>query len=460
MIEHVIFSHVLFNDEYMRKVIPYLKPEYFHEKSDEIILEKVLEYFHKYNVAPSKTALVIDIDNSEQCNENLFKKVSSTIESLELDQTVNKDWLLEETEKFCKERALHNAIRKAITILDKDSKETAGSIPKLVEDALSVSFDSNVGHDFFEDIDKRFEFYHRVEDKIPFDIDILNVVTKGGVPKKTLNIIMAGTNVGKSLIMCHMASSDIQQGRNVLYITMEMSEERIAERIDGNIMNIKIDDIITLPHDSYSKKLNALKEKTKGKLIVKEYPTGGANVNNFRYVLSELKQKKNFVPDVIYIDYLNICCSSKVKVSSNVPQHLLIKYIAEEIRGLAVEHDIPVWSATQTNRAGSTNSDFETDSVSESFSLVMTADLLLGIISTEELSALGQYMFKQLKNRYGDKNKNKRFIVGVDYDRMKLYNIEQQGQLDVAEDIPIMSNSKFFEDDNKKTKKSKFSGFK
>jgi replicative DNA helicase len=463
MIEHLIISRVLYDDEYTRKVLPFLKAEYFQEKSTQIIIEHINSYFQKYNVVPSKQALLVDIDNSQVANESVFKQIASTIEAFELDTVTQLQWIIDQTEDFCKERALHNAIRQSISIMDKDSKIPVGAIPKLMEDALAVSFDTNVGHDFFMNLQERYEFYHLVEEKVPFDIDLLNTVTRGGCSRKTLTVLMAGTGGGKSLAMCHMAAANMRMGKNVLYITLEMSEERIAERIDANLLDTPIDDLMTLPWDTYNNRLTKIKEKTTGRLIIKEYPTSSAGASNFRYLITELKQKKNFIPDIIYIDYINICSSSRVKIGSNVNSYLYIKMIAEELRGLSVENNVPIITATQVNRVGYTDSDFGLENTSESFGLPATCDLMLGLISTDELAQLGQIMIKQLKNRYSDPDRKRRFVVGIDKPRMKLYNLEDSAQEDLVEDVAVMNTTTFGkrdEDDNKKFNKGKFSGFK
>lgn len=464
MLEHTILARVLFDDKYTRKVLPYLNVEYFQDKNDQVIMSHVRDYFNKHNVAPSKTALLIEIDNSRVLNDDNYKKVVELVQDFDFDVATNMEWLIDETEKFCKDKALRNAISKAISIYEgKDDKEGPGVIPKLVEDALSISFDTNIGHDYFMNLQERYEFYHRIEEKIAFDIDLLNEVTKGGISRKTLTILMAGTGGGKSLAMCHMAASNIRMGYNVLYITMEMAEERIAERIDANLLDTPIDELATMPFDTFNNRLNKLKDKSAGQLIIKEYPTSTAGAGHFRYLLSELKQKKNFVPDIIYIDYLNICCSSRVKMShASMNSYTYIKNIAEELRGLAVEYNCPIVSATQVNRAGFTDSDFGLENTSESFGLPATCDLMFGLISTDEIAALGQILFKQLKNRYADLTKKMRFVVGIDKSRMKLYNVENHAQDDII-DTPVMNNTPFGEreeEDKKKFSKEKFKGFK
>jgi len=367
-------------------------------------------------------------------SEDEAKACKSALASFNIHAEVNEQWLIDSTEEFCQEKAIYQAMMKSIDIMNKkDATLQKGAIPSLLTEALAVSFDPNIGHDYFENIDERYRFYHRIEERIPFDLDFFNKITKGGLPKKTLNIALAGTGVGKSLFMCHCATANITAGLNVLYITMEMSEEKIAERIDANIMNVDIHDIEKLSRDMYEKKMEAAKSKAHGKLIIKEYPTAGAGYNHFRSLLNELRLKRNFVPDIIYIDYLNICCSSRIKAGSNVNSYTLIKSIAEELRGLAVEFNVPVVSATQTTRSGYASSDVELTDTSESFGLPATADLMFALISTEKLEPLGQIMVKQLKNRYNDPTSNKRFVVGVDRAKMRLYDVEQSAQDDILD---------------------------
>lgn len=463
--EKVIFANLIYNEEYGRKVVPFLKKEYFTDSVDKILFDLFDDYISKFNKFPSKEALTIDLSNKENVGEDLFKRTSSAIEDLKVDDT-DFEWLIDKTEKFCQEKAVYNAIMESIKIIDDKSGKTAkGSIPKILSDALGVSFDTSVGHDFIEDFESRFEFYHKKEEKIPFDLDYLNLITKGGLPKKTLNIILAGTGVGKSLFMCHCAAGNLSQGKNVLYITMEMAEERIAERIDANLLDVQVDELIMLPKDAYEKKIQRLKAKTVGKLIIKEYPTACAGSANFRHLLNELKIKKNFVPDIIYIDYLNICMSSRIKMNAAVNSYTLVKAIAEELRGLAVEFNVPIVSATQTTRSGYSNSDVELTDTSESFGLPATADFMIAIINSEELEQLNQLMVKQLKNRYNDPSFNKRFVIGVDRSKMKLYNVEQSAQEDLL-DGPVMDKTEFGEQDYERNRKkpkfdkSKFDGFK
>jgi hypothetical protein len=464
--DKVVLSNLVLNEDFGRKVIPFIKGEYFQDRSSRTIFSLIDEYVKKYNGFPNKEALAIDLSNKTGISEDTFKECRDIIEEMSIDSTTEFDWLVEKTEKFCQERAIHGAILKSIQIIDdKSGAVTTGMIPKLLSDALAVSFDTSIGHDFLDDSESRYEFYHRKEYKISFDLEYFNKITKGGLSRKTLNIALAGTGVGKSLFMCHCASHNLIDGKNVLYITLEMAEERIAERIDANMMDVTIDSLTTMPKESYEAKIERLKSKTKGRLIIKEYPTSCAGSANFRHLLEELKIKKNFVPDIIYIDYLNICASSRIKHGANVNSYTYIKAIAEELRGLAVEYDVPIVSATQTNREGYTSSDVGLENTSESFGLPATADLMFALISTEELDNLNQIMVKQLKNRYSDIGTNRRFIVGIDRSKMKLYDCEQEAQEDLL-DGPVMDKTEFGQQDfsrsmgNKKFNKSAFEGFK
>lgn len=464
--EPVIFNNLIFNEDYARKVIPFLKDEYFSDHSERIIFQLIDEYVKKYNSFPSKEALAIDLSNKENVNEQTFKTCKGIIENIEVDSKTKIEWLLDQTEKFCQEKAVYNAIMKSIQIMDdKTGNLTKGAIPQILSNALGVSFDTSIGHDFIEDSDSRFEFYHTKEFRIPFDIDYFNTITQGGLPRKTLNIALAGTGVGKSLFMCHCAAVNMMAGLNVLYITMEMAEERIAERIDSNLLDVTIDELKLIPKDSYDKKMSRIKNKTTGKLVIKEYPTASAGSANFRHLLNELKIKKNFIPDIIYIDYLNICISSRIKNGANINSYTLVKAIAEELRGLAVEFNVPIISATQTNRAGFADSDVGLENTSESFGLPATADFMFALITTDELQELGQIMVKQLKNRYNDTSINRRFVVGIDRSKMRLYNVEQSAQEDLL-DGPVMDNTKFGEEDYERSRKklkfdrSKLDGFK
>lgn len=446
MIEPLILGSLLHNEEYTRKVLPFLEEEYFDSLENKLIYRTIDTYIKDYNSIPTKDALRLSLEESRSVSEEQFEVVSKTINELSYDDKNSEDWLLDKTETFCQDKALYNAIRTSIGVMDSnDSKLDKGSIPKLLQDALGVSFDNSVGHDFLENVDERYEFYHHKEARLEFDIDLLNTVTKGGLPRKSLNIILAGTGVGKSLAMCHFAASNFMHGKNVLYITMEMAEERIAERIDANLLDASIDEIHTMPKDVFEKKINRLKSKTTGKLIIKEYPTASAGSGHFRHLLNELKLKKNITPDIIYIDYLNICTSSRIKANAMANSYTLIKSIAEELRGLAVEFNVPVVSATQTTRSGFSSSDVGLEDTSESFGLPATADFMVALIATEELEQLGQIMIKQLKNRWGDPNSNKRFVIGIDRSRMRFYNVEQSAQDGMVDDTPVMSNSPYGE---------------
>jgi replicative DNA helicase len=452
-IEKTILSHLVFNEEFTRKTIPFLKLEYFPDLTERVVFDLVDTYLKKYNKVPSKEALTIDLDTRDNLNEDQFKSCRSYIETLEVDEATQLDWLLDQTEKFCQDKAIYNAIMDSIKILDdKSGTKSKGAIPQILSDALSVSFDSSIGHDFLEDYEPRYEFYHQKEKRVPFDLEYLNKITKGGLPNKTLNIALAGTGVGKSLFMCHCAASNLTQGLNVLYITMEMAEERIAERIDANLLDTPIDQLELLPRDVYEKKIARIHKKTTGKLIIKEYPTASAGSANFRHLLNELKIKRNFVPDIIYIDYLNICMSSRIKFGANVNSYTYVKAIAEELRGLAVEFNVPIVSATQTTRSGFASSDVDLTDTSESFGLPATADFMFALISTEQLQDLNQIMVKQLKNRYNDPSTYRRFVVGVDRSKMRLYDVEQSGQEDLL-DTPVMDSTEFGEQDFERSRK-------
>jgi archaellum biogenesis ATPase FlaH len=466
-IEKTILSNLVYNEAYGRKVIPFLKDEYFSDVPIRTVYQLIDAYVKQYNAFPSKEALAIDLSNRAGTPENVFKSSKDIVGSLSFDKDTQIEWLVAQTEKFCQEKAVYNAIMSSIQILDdRDGKISKGAIPQILSDALGVSFDTNIGHDFIEDSDARYEFYHTKENRIPFDLDYLNKITGGGLPNKTLNIILAGTGVGKSLMMCHMAAANLMIGKNVLYITMEMAEERISERVDANLLDVPLDQLKVIPKDIYEKKMDKIRKKTQGKLIVKEYPTASVGSANFRHLLNELKLKKKFVPDIIYIDYLNICTSSRIKHGAQVNSYTLIKAIAEELRGLAVEFNVPVVSATQTTRSGYSSSDLELGDTSESFGLPATADFMFGISTSEKLDELGQIMVKQLKNRYGDPSSNRRFVVGVDRSRMRLYDVEQSAQDDIMEDRPVMDNGHFMTEDTERNKprqkftKDVFAGFK
>jgi len=430
-LEHSILKNLIYNDEYTRKVLPFLKDEYFADVTEKQVFREVKKFIDKYENLPTHEALVINFTESKTHTESI---VSSSIELLtalnnQKSEPTDVKWLTEQTEKFCQDKAIYNAIMESVSIMDdKTSKKSKGEIPQILSDALGVSFDNHVGHDYNDDYESRFDFYHKTEKKIKFDLDYFNKITKGGLPNKTLNIALAGTGVGKSLFMCHVAASCISQGHNVLYITLEMAEERIAERIDSNLLDININDLHVIPKEDYFRKFKSLQNKTNGKLIIKEYPTAAAGSMHFRSLLNELQLKKNFKPEIIFIDYLNICCSSRLKPGSNVNSYTYIKAIAEELRGLAVEFAVPIVSATQTTRSGYTNSDVGLEDTSESFGLPATADFMFALISTEELEQLGQIMVKQLKNRYNDPGMNKKFVVGIDRAKMRLYDVEDKAQ--------------------------------
>ena len=447
-IERTTLSNLIHNEDYCRKVIPFIKPIYFANRDERIVFEEIEKFLDKYNALPTKETLTIGVDSRKDLTDDEYKKIVELIGSLEKTE-VDLQWLHDETEKFCKDKAIYNAVLEGIKIIDgKDKDRTPEAIPTILSDALAVSFDLTVGHDYVDDGLNRYEFYHKKEDKVKFDLDYFNKITKGGLPQKTLNIALAGTGVGKSLFMCHVASSVLMQGKNVLYITLEMAEERIAERIDANLMNITIDDLHTLPKKMFENYLNKIQKKTNGKLIIKEYPTASAHVGNFRSLIKELALKRSFRPDIIFVDYLNICASSRFKGNANVGSYFYIKAIAEELRGLAVETNVPIVSATQTTRSGFVSSDIGLEDTSESFGLPATADLMFALISTEELEDLNQICVKQLKNRYNDPTMNKRFILGVDRAKMRLYDVEQVAQKDLIdsgqeEDEVVFDNTPF-----------------
>jgi len=427
---------LIFNEDYARKILPFIKTEYFSDATEKNVFEEINNHIHQFKHLPTYESLIINFTESRKHTE---EHVSNAIELIreinaDKDEPTDVEWLIKHTEKFCQDKAIYNAIMKSVKILDdKENKDDKGMIPKLLSDALGVSFDNSVGHDYIADSDSRYDFYHRHETKIPFDLDLFNKITKGGLPKKTLNIALAGTGVGKSLFMCHVAGSALSQGLNVLYITMEMAEERIAERIDANLLNIDIADLNAISKQDYDRKFSALKVNTHGKLIIKEYPTASASALHFRALLNELQLKKSFKPDIIFIDYLNICASARIKPGANVNSYSYIKAIAEELRGLAVEFDVPIMSATQTTRSGFTSSDPGLEDTSESFGLPATADFMFALISTEELQQLNQLLIKQLKNRYNDPSYFKRFVVGIDRAKMKLYDVEQGAQDDLVD---------------------------
>ena len=455
-IEFLILRNFLHNEQFTRKVLPFIKAEYFEDTSQKVIFEEILNFVQKYNKLATKEILSIEVENRKDINEDSFKQISNLIENLDDDPT-EIDWLVSTTEKWCRDRAIYIALMESIHIADgKDEKKNRDSIPSILSDALAVSFDPNIGHDYLLDYEKRYESYHRKEEKIEFDLEFFNKITKGGLPNKTLNIALAGTGVGKSLFMCHVAASVLLQGRNVLYITLEMAEERIAERIDANLLNIPIQQLNELPKQMFETKVNSLAKKTQGTFIIKEYPTASAHSGHFKALLNELALKKSFRPHIIFIDYLNICSSSRFKGGSNINSYTLVKSIAEELRGLAVEFNVPIVSATQTTRSGFGSSDVELTDTSESFGLPATADLMFALISTEELENLGQILVKQLKNRYNDPTVNKRFVVGIDRAKMRLYDVEQDAQKDI---LDSGKEDEYNDEEQRKPKKS-FEGFK
>lgn len=425
MINQLILNQLCTNEEFTRRALPFLKDEYF-ERGEKLLFAVVSRFIDKYNTIPTEAALKVELQKIPNVSNEIFELVDRAYKA----EPVDIQWALDETEKFCQDRSIYLAIMESIQIIDGKHKElTNNAIPEILSKALGVSFDTNIGHDYIDNSDSRYDFYHKVEERLPFDLDYFNKITKGGLPNKTLNIILAGTGVGKSLFMCHMAAAALAQGKNALYITMEMSEERIAERIDANLMNIPIDQLEKLPKQVYDAKIQKIGQKNIGKLIIKEYPTGAAHVGHFRALLNELKLKKNFKPDVIFIDYLNICASSRIRgLGGSVNTYSYVKAIAEEMRGLAVEAGVPLVSATQTTRSGYSNTDVGLEDTSESFGLPATADFMFAVISTEELEKLGQVMVKQLKNRYNDPTSHKRFIIGIDRSRMKLYDVEPSAQ--------------------------------
>jgi replicative DNA helicase len=454
-VEFLILRNLLHNEEYTRKVIPFLKSEYFEDTNQRIVFEEILSFVQEYNQLATKEVLCIEVEKRKDINDTSFHEIVHLVSNLE-DVPVEMSWLVDTTEKWCRDRAIYLALMESIHIADgKDSKKNRDSIPSILSDALAVSFDNHVGHDYLLDYEQRYELYHKKEDKIEFDLEYFNKITKGGLPNKTLNIALAGTGVGKSLFMCHVASSVLLQGRNVLYITLEMAEEKIAERIDANLLNVPIQDIADLPRQMFETKVTNLAKKTQGTLIIKEYPTASAHSGHFKSLLNELALKKSFRPDIIFIDYLNICASSRYKGNLSVNSYSYIKAIAEELRGLAVEFNVPIVSATQTTRSGYGSSDVELTDTSESFGLPATADLMFALISTEELEELGQILVKQLKNRYNDPTIHKRFVVGIDRAKMRLYDCEQSAQNDILDN----KQEEEYDFEDRKPKKS-FEGFK
>jgi len=454
-IEIIILKNLIHNETYFRKVLPFIKSEYFEDQNQKVVFEEILKFAQEYNQLPTKEILCIEVEKRSDINDSSFKDVVELINTFD-DSPTDLTWIIDTTEKWCRDRAIYLALMESIHIADgKDEKKNRDSIPTILSDALAVSFDTHIGHDYLNDYEERYESYHRKEEKIPFDLEFFNKITKGGLPNKTLNIALAGTGVGKSLFMCHVASSVLLQGKNVLYITMEMAEERIAERIDANLLNVPIQDIVDLPKQMFETKVNNIAKKTQGTLIIKEYPTASAHAGHFKSLLNELALKKSFRPDIIFIDYLNICASSRYRGNSTVNSYSYIKAIAEELRGLAVEANVPIVSATQTTRSGYGSSDVELTDTSESFGLPATADLMFALISTDDLEGLGQILVKQLKNRYNDPTIHKRFVVGIDRAKMRLYDCEQSAQ----EDILDNGKEEEYDYEEQKPKKS-FEGFK
>ena len=454
-VEFLILRNLLHNEEYLRKVVPFLKSEYFEDEKQKIVYQESASFVEEYNELTTKEVLCIEIEKRKDITDSMFKDITSLIDELD-NSPADLQWLLDTTEKWCRDRAIYLALIESISLADgKDDTKGRDAIPSILSDALAVSFDNHVGHDYLIDYEERYESYHRKEDKIPFDLEFFDKITKGGLPNKTLNIALAGTGVGKSLFMCHFASSVLLQGKNVLYITMEMAEEKIAERIDANLLNINMQDITDLPKQMFESKVNDISKKTQGTLIIKEYPTAAAHSGHFKSLLNELALKKSFRPDIIFIDYLNICASSRYRGNSNVNSYSYIKAIAEELRGLAVEANLPIVSATQTTRSGFASSDVDLTDTSESFGLPATADLMFALISTEELESINQILVKQLKNRYNDPTIHKRFVVGIDRAKMRLYDCEQKAQ----EDIIDNGQETEYDEDKSKFKKT-FGDFK
>jgi replicative DNA helicase len=470
-IELTILKNLVHNEDFARKTLPFLKEDYFSDSSERVVYKRIADFMTKYNSRPTREAIGIEIESSNNLTEEEHKRSMELVRNLVEPEPVTMDWLLESTEAFCQERAVFNAVMDSIAILDgKDKNRTKNTIPEILSEALGVSFDSHIGHDFIEDFEERYDYYHRVEEKVAFDLELFNKITRGGLSRKSLNIILAGTGVGKTLAMCHFAAANLTMGKNVLYITMEMAEEKIAERIDANLLNVASEDLQQLPKEMYQNKIARLRSKTQGKLIIKEYPTASAHAGHIRHLLNELNLKRNFVPDIIYIDYLNICCSSRIKPGSNVNSYSYIKSIAEELRGLAVEKNVPIVSATQTTRSGYTSSDPGLEDTSESFGLPATADFMIALVRDEEMDERGQIMVKQLKNRYSDPANNRKFFIGVDRVKMRLFDLEESAQDDIIDDSrggktkrseSVMDNTKFGMEDRERSKpKGKFLDFK
>ena len=437
MIEKTVLTNLIFNEDYYRRVYPYIKSEYFDDGNLKKIFDTYSNYVDEFKEPPSVEALKISLDKRKDLNEDSYKNVMNAVDELQRDPDTNVDWLVKETEKFCQDKDLFNTIRRAILIIDGEDKEMdKGSLPELLSNSLSISFDTSIGHDYIEDYEDRYDFYHKKEERIPFDIDLLNKITKGGLPRKSMTVLLATTGGGKSLVKCHAAANAMMAGKNVLYITMEMAEERISERIDANLMDCTLDEVTLMPRDVYEKRMSRIKNKATGRLVVKEYPTGSAHVGHFRHLLNELRMKRGFTPDIIFIDYLNICASARVKGAAAANSYTLVKSIAEEVRGLAMEYNAAVVTSSQFNRDGYGNSDVDLTNTSESMGITHTADCILGLISSEDLDNLGQLMIKQLKNRWGDLNYYRRFVVGIDRSKMKLYDLEDGAQKNISQDGP------------------------
>jgi len=465
MLETTILSNLILNDEYFRKVFPYIKSDYFEDNSLSKIFLTFSDYVEQYKEPPSKEALKLSIDKRKDLNEDTYKQIHEYVDSFVVDETTNHEFLINETEKFCQDRDLYNSIRKAILILDgQDSQFDKGEIPKILSDSLGISFDSSIGHDFLEAFEDRYDYYHKKEERIPFDIEILNKITKGGLPRKSMTVLLATTGGGKSLVKCHMAANHLMYGKNVLYITMELAEEEVGRRIDANVMDIPLDEVSIVPREIFGKRMDRYKTKTTGKLIVKEYPTGSAHVGHFRHLLNELRLKKNFQPDVIYLDYLNICASARVKGAAAANSYTLVKSIAEEVRGLAMEFNCAIVTSSQFNRDGYGNSDVDLTNTSESMGITHTADAIFALITSEQLDELGQLMFKQLKNRWGDLGYYRRFLVGIERAKMKIFDLEESAQEGLTsdnvpkkkqdeDDSPMFDKTEFgFQDRNRKKK--------
>lgn len=456
--EQTILKHLIHDEEYTRKVLPFLKEEYFSDRTEKLLFNEINDYIQEYNSNPTYESLVIQLTDKKITDEEYRQSVEILNDINETKQDLcDIEWLVDKSEKFCQDKAIYNGVVEAIQIIDgKSSNLDKGAIPDILTKALSVGFDNNVGHDYMDDYESRYDYYHRVMERIPFDMDYFNKITNGGLPKKSLSLIAAGTGVGKSLFKCHHAAHCLTQGRNVLYITLELAEEEVAKRIDSNLLNLTFDDLTSITKESYAKRISSLKSKNIGKLIIKEYPTSSANVNHFRTLLNELNLKRNFIPDIIFIDYLNICASARVKMGSTVNSYTFVKSIAEEIRGLAVEYNVPILSSTQLNREGSGSSDPTVQNVSESHGVSATCDMLFALVSTDELEQLNQIMVKQIKNRYSDPTRNKRFVVGVDRSKMKLFDVDssaQEGIVDSGQDLSTTNQNSSF-------KKKSFDDFK